>query len=187
MLIRVYRGVQLANTSPLALSHYGEWGAGIYFTNSKECAEAYSKEVVIECLVNLESPLSTLAEYDDDLSEELDYEAASLGFISDLFDGKRDINEMIQHARESNELGLFGCEITEEVSARGHDSIIANWGDGSKHIVCYRPEAIINIQNIYLDGKSMCLSGAIPVDSFNEILTKCLSITDPLSRIKLCH
>ena len=129
--IRVFRGFDLSHPTPLSPCQYGEWGTGIYFSTSHECAAAYSSEVVIECIVNLNNPLCTTAEYNDKLIEELDYEAASLGFVSELFDGKRCIKELISHARQSNELGLFGPEINNEVRSKGHDGIMAKWADGS--------------------------------------------------------
>ena len=156
MIIRAFRGFELSNKDPLAPSQFGEWGAGTYFTSSRECAENYSDEVVIECSINLENPLSATAEYDETLIEEVDYESASLGFVSALFKEKLDINELINHARESNDLGLFGCEINNEVAERGYDGIIARWKDGSEHVVCYRPESIINVENIYVRGKPLC-------------------------------
>jgi len=166
MIIRVFRGFDLSNTSPLTPSQFGEWGSGIYFTSSRECAESYSDEVIIECMINLDNPLSATAEYDDSLIEALDYEAASLGFVTELFKGKRNIDELIDHARESNDLGLFGREINAEVSEKGYDGIIASWEDGSKHIICHRPESIVNVENIYVRGEAQT-DGA-----FNDLLSR---------------
>lgn len=142
-IVTVYKGVRPAHAAaPLHPSSVGEWGSGTYWSTDPECAAEYGC-LLIEAEVDLVNPYMAKAEYDDyGLCEEFEYEAASLGFLSELFPG--DYPRMIREA-QSTETGLFGGEIQEKLMALGHDGIVAEWADGSKHVITYHPRQIRHI------------------------------------------
>jgi hypothetical protein len=119
----------------VGLSARGEWGRGTYWTTDIECAKNYG-DFIVSASVNLNNPFYAIADYDDNLNFEIDYESASTLSVIELF-GKEEGMRLIKYAQEYGPEGLFTDELEKKLKPLCHDGIVATWEGGSQHIIVW--------------------------------------------------
>lgn len=138
----VYKGIFLKKEDTfngyVGSSDCGEWGVGTYWTTHLDCASIYG-DYIVTTSVCLNNPFYAIADYDDELIYEIDYESASILAVVELF-GKEEGIRLIKEAQLHGPKGLFTYELEEKLKPLGYDGIVATWEDGSQHVVVFGME-----------------------------------------------
>lgn len=135
--IRVYHGTRQA-FSRFRVSERGSFGSGIYFASTRAQAELFGGEddntIVMEAFLLMRRP------YHFRIREPEIIDTWGEGLVLDLFEAEK-AKAIIQDSFNSD--GQFGKEITEHLSALGHDGIVATFSDGSQELVVFEPGQVM--------------------------------------------
>lgn len=136
--MKVFHGtrVHAARIQALRPSDRGSLGAGIYFANSPESAEAYG-DTVLACTVTLKNPWVVGLDYETELAYSLEFDSPGLEAIMALAGGRA----LIEEAKASDD-GMFDGKLTELLKGLGHDGIVGTYPDGSQEVVAFEPRQV---------------------------------------------
>lgn len=134
----VYQGTDNERAAKMVeYSMEGTFGAGMYFVNSRSSAEVYG-ENIISARVFMKNPWVISVDYDTEITEAEDFDHPGIDAILTLPNGRTLID-----AAKQTEFGMLDNELQSILIAHGYDGVVATYGDGSQHIVAFRPEQVV--------------------------------------------
>lgn len=117
------------------ISEFGNFGSGVYFTDSMDTAESYG-EIIYKCEILLNKPLVIEADWESPFTVTFNFDSPSIEFILSLPDGK----DLLESSIKGN--GVYGLDVQKRLQRMGFDGIIAVYPDESKEIVCFNLDQI---------------------------------------------
>lgn len=140
----LYHGTA-ATFDAFRLSDRGSFGAGIYLTAEKTAAQTYGEAEdgahVVEVYARFLAPYRYRADYA--AGEAIDFDSYAVPLVRELMGAKAD--RLLAASMDSD--GKFGPELRDALLARGHDSLIVTYDDGSTEFVALHPGQIKSTSN----------------------------------------